>query len=321
VSIRVRVSAFCSVRVCERERASGAAATGKFDCQYFSKEAMSSGQQLMADSPACSSSDHSPLAKKRRLELLGDGVGAMGMEEEEAGGATSSSSSNNYENHDKAGGVDISGKCQSKTTSEHQLELCVSSSTSDTCGVNAAAKRAEKQKLKQSQGSGDDVSTSSAVEKEGSKRPEKRNYLNTTTIESQEASSSASATSNSNNNVSSSNNNSNNSTNNRQLEGSSNMAGNSAAAGGDIDESLYSRQLYVLGHDAMRRMANSDILLSGLGGLGLEIAKNVILGGVKSITLHDTATCGVCVWGEEKIDNFPGGRGKCPERLTWHPWS
>ncbi|ALC40452.1 Uba1 [Drosophila busckii] len=38
-------------------------------------------------------------------------------------------------------------------------------------------------------------------------------------------------------------------------------------------------------------MANSDILLCGLGGLGLEIAKNVILGGVKSITLHDTATC------------------------------
>lgn len=93
------------------------------------------------------------------------------------------------------------------------------------------------------------------------------------------------------------------------------MAANNAAAGGDIDESLYSRQLYVLGHDAMRRMANSDILLSGLGGLGLEIAKNVILGGVKSITLHDTATCGVCVFryaaeaaagGEwrKKIDNF-----------------
>lgn len=61
----------------------------------------------------------------------------------------------------------------------------------------------------------------------------------------------------------------------------------------EIDESLYSRQLYVLGHDAMRRMANTDILLSGLGGLGLEIAKNVILGGVKSITLHDTQACTV----------------------------
>lgn len=63
------------------------------------------------------------------------------------------------------------------------------------------------------------------------------------------------------------------------------------ASAGDIDESLYSRQLYVLGHDAMRRMAKSDILISGLGGLGVEIAKNVILGGVKSITLHDTAKC------------------------------
>lgn len=72
-------------------------------------------------------------------------------------------------------------------------------------------------------------------------------------------------------------------------------AGGSAGSstGNDIDESLYSRQLYVLGHDAMRRMANSDILLSGLNGLGLEIAKNVILGGVKSITLHDYDNCTV----------------------------
>ena len=59
----------------------------------------------------------------------------------------------------------------------------------------------------------------------------------------------------------------------------------------EIDEGLYSRQLYVLGHDAMRRMANSDILISGIGGLGVEISKNVILGGVKSVTLHDTANC------------------------------
>lgn len=62
-------------------------------------------------------------------------------------------------------------------------------------------------------------------------------------------------------------------------------------SGQNIDESLYSRQLYVLGHDAMRRMQNSNVLISGLGGLGVEIAKNVILGGVKSVTLHDTAKC------------------------------
>lgn len=54
-----------------------------------------------------------------------------------------------------------------------------------------------------------------------------------------------------------------------------------------IDESLYSRQLYVLGHEAMARMAKSAILIAGVGGLGVEIAKNVILGGVKSVTLHD----------------------------------
>ncbi|KAK6308641.1 hypothetical protein J4Q44_G00219120 [Coregonus suidteri] len=55
----------------------------------------------------------------------------------------------------------------------------------------------------------------------------------------------------------------------------------------EIDEGLYSRQLYVLGHDAMKRMQSANVLVSGLRGLGVEIAKNVILGGVKSVTLHD----------------------------------
>lgn len=67
------------------------------------------------------------------------------------------------------------------------------------------------------------------------------------------------------------------------------MAGNGNAQ--TIDESLYSRQLYVLGHEAMQRMATSDVLISGLDGLGVEIAKNIILGGVKSVTLHDTSVC------------------------------
>lgn len=72
-----------------------------------------------------------------------------------------------------------------------------------------------------------------------------------------------------------------------------NGASGSSQSGQEIDEGLYSRQLYVLGHDAMRRMANSDVLISGLGGLGVEIAKNVILGGVKSVTLHDETLCSV----------------------------
>lgn len=70
-----------------------------------------------------------------------------------------------------------------------------------------------------------------------------------------------------------------------------NNGSTSSGTPGEIDEGLYSRQLYVLGHDAMRRMANSDILVSGVGGLGVEIAKNIILGGVKSVTLHDNKQC------------------------------
>lgn len=43
---------------------------------------------------------------------------------------------------------------------------------------------------------------------------------------------------------------------------------------GEIDESLYSRQLYVLGHEAMKRMGSSNVLIVGLKGLGVEIGKN-----------------------------------------------
>lgn len=54
-----------------------------------------------------------------------------------------------------------------------------------------------------------------------------------------------------------------------------------------VDEALYSRQLYVMGHEAQRRMAESNVLLVGLNGLGVETAKNIILAGVKSVTLFD----------------------------------
>nr|XP_008103215.1 PREDICTED: ubiquitin-like modifier-activating enzyme 7 isoform X1 [Anolis carolinensis]XP_008103216.1 PREDICTED: ubiquitin-like modifier-activating enzyme 7 isoform X1 [Anolis carolinensis] len=55
----------------------------------------------------------------------------------------------------------------------------------------------------------------------------------------------------------------------------------------EIDEGLYSRQLYMLGREAMQKMAQKAVLVSGMQGLGVEIAKNVILAGVKSVTVHD----------------------------------
>ncbi|XP_072238105.1 ubiquitin-like modifier-activating enzyme 1 [Leuresthes tenuis] len=67
------------------------------------------------------------------------------------------------------------------------------------------------------------------------------------------------------------------------------------AGTGEIDEGFYSRQLYVLGHDAMHRMGTANVLIAGMRGLGVEIAKNVILSGVKSVTIQDE---GQAVWSD-----------------------
>ena len=48
----------------------------------------------------------------------------------------------------------------------------------------------------------------------------------------------------------------------------------------------------MLGHEAMRRMQHSNVMISGMKGLGIEIAKNVVLGGVKSVTIHDDGNTG-----------------------------
>ena len=46
--------------------------------------------------------------------------------------------------------------------------------------------------------------------------------------------------------------------------------------GTTIDESLYSRQLYVLGEDAMKKMNASSALIIGMKGLGVEIGRNQV---------------------------------------------
>ncbi|XP_062189281.1 ubiquitin-activating enzyme E1 3 isoform X2 [Phragmites australis] len=69
--------------------------------------------------------------------------------------------------------------------------------------------------------------------------------------------------------------------------GDSTSNGNRNGAALDIDEDLHSRQLAVYGRETMRRLFASDVLVSGLNGLGAEIAKNLALAGVKSVTIHD----------------------------------
>jgi len=55
-----------------------------------------------------------------------------------------------------------------------------------------------------------------------------------------------------------------------------------------VDQNLYSRQLYVLGEDAMKKITSTSVMISGMGGVGVEIAKNIILAGIKNVTIHDT---------------------------------
>eukprot|EP00003_Mantamonas_plastica_P033310 TRINITY_DN944_c0_g1_i8.p1 TRINITY_DN944_c0_g1~~TRINITY_DN944_c0_g1_i8.p1 ORF type:complete len:1082 (+),score=421.96 TRINITY_DN944_c0_g1_i8:96-3248(+) len=54
-----------------------------------------------------------------------------------------------------------------------------------------------------------------------------------------------------------------------------------------IDESLYSRQLYVYGIEAQKQLQKSNVLVIGVGGLGIEVAKDIALAGVNSLTIVD----------------------------------
>ncbi len=49
----------------------------------------------------------------------------------------------------------------------------------------------------------------------------------------------------------------------------------------------WSRNIGVMGLDALKKQASSSILLFNLGGIGVEIAKNIILSGVKQFTVAD----------------------------------
>lgn len=53
------------------------------------------------------------------------------------------------------------------------------------------------------------------------------------------------------------------------------------------EAALYDRQIRLWGLDAQRRLRASRVLLIGLRGLGAEVAKNIVLSGIKSLTLLD----------------------------------
>lgn len=49
----------------------------------------------------------------------------------------------------------------------------------------------------------------------------------------------------------------------------------------------YSRQIGTFGMETMKRLTEFKIFIFGMRGLGVELAKNIILMGVKEVTIYD----------------------------------
>jgi len=56
----------------------------------------------------------------------------------------------------------------------------------------------------------------------------------------------------------------------------------------EIDTNLYSRQIGTIGMDTMKKLVQLKILIVGMRGLGIEIAKNIILAGPNKVSLLDS---------------------------------
>lgn len=59
----------------------------------------------------------------------------------------------------------------------------------------------------------------------------------------------------------------------------------------DAVKDRWSRYIGAMGLDAVKKQACASVLLSGLSPVGVEVAKNLVLSGVKRLTLHDSYKC------------------------------
>ena len=87
-----------------------------------------------------------------------------------------------------------------------------------------------------------------------------------------------------------------------------------------IDTNLYSRQILTFGIDTMKKIINLKILIIGLRGLGIEIAKNIILAGPNEVSISDKNICSVNDLGsnfyiEENDINIMSREDSCYNKL------
>ena len=55
----------------------------------------------------------------------------------------------------------------------------------------------------------------------------------------------------------------------------------------NIDEQMYSRQIVLLGLETMEKISKLSILIIGQRGLGIEVAKNIIVSGPLKVFIFD----------------------------------
>ena len=60
-----------------------------------------------------------------------------------------------------------------------------------------------------------------------------------------------------------------------------------ASGDNQVDTNLYSRQIGTFGMETMGKLIKMNVVIVGLRGLGVEVAKNLILAGPKSVSLFD----------------------------------
>ena len=54
-----------------------------------------------------------------------------------------------------------------------------------------------------------------------------------------------------------------------------------------VDDDLYSRTIITYGLETMKKLSQLKVFIYGLRGLGIEVAKNIILNGCEEVSIHD----------------------------------
>jgi len=85
----------------------------------------------------------------------------------------------------------------------------------------------------------------------------------------------------------------------------------------DAVKDRWSRYIGAMGIEAVAKQAESVVFISGLGALGVEIAKNIVLAGCKELILHDTKLpryedlCGQFFLSEDDVKQDKKSRAEC----------